>query len=194
MKAKEQLEKAEKIIDILFINSDCADTMDKKKDHIHSLKCREWVLKLKPEAGIALQIAALAHYIDRTNEKKRAKKENFDNYDEYKRKHAIESANIICEKLEIADFNKELIERVRYLIEHHEVSGDEESDVLKNADSLTFFNFDIYPYYESMGHQKTKEKIKFMYKRLSEKAKKMIEDVNYGNPEIEALVNEIIKE
>ncbi len=105
---KKQLLLAEKIIDSLFANSDCADPTDKKKDKNHSLKTREWILKLKEDASVSLQIAALAHDIDRTNEKRKAKKYDFTNYEEYKKQHAIASANIICEELKSAGFDSDI--------------------------------------------------------------------------------------
>ncbi|SVD31636.1 uncharacterized protein METZ01_LOCUS384490, partial [marine metagenome] len=38
------------------------------EDPVHAENVLEWVLKLKPDAGEALQLAALAHDIDRADE------------------------------------------------------------------------------------------------------------------------------
>jgi len=186
-KKAEALKKAEKIVADLFAKSNCADPMDRKKDRMHSLKAREWVLEMEPQASSALQIAALAHDIDRTIERRRAKVKDFATYEEYKKQHAKESANIICEELEKEGFNDNLIERVRYLIEHHEVGGDKEANILKDADSLTFFNMDIYPYLKGRGSERTREKIKFMYERLSDNGKRIVDSIEFRNGELRAL-------
>ena len=46
------------------------------EDPVHSKNTREWVLKLKPEADMALQIAALAHDIERSMDERKIRREN----------------------------------------------------------------------------------------------------------------------
>lgn len=183
-----------KEIEEIFRKSDCANLFDKEKDPTHSKLTLEWILKLKPDADEALQIAALSHDIDRAIEKRRVKKENFKDYENYKRGHAKESAKIICEILEKHDFDNNFIKKVKFLIENHETGGSEEVDILKEADSLTFFNWDIYFYLKDKGTEKTKEKIRFMYERLSEKAKKLVNQIKFKNKEIADLFKEAISE
>ena len=171
-------------------NSDCANLADREKDLAHATLVLEWVLKLDPDANEALQIAALGHDIDRAIEKRRVKKENFEKYEEYKGEHAKESAKIVCEILEKYSLEKEFVEKVRFLIENHEVGGSEEADILKEADSLTFFSFDVYYYLKDRGAKKTKDKISFMYKRLPKKAKKLVKQVEFKDKEVESLFKE----
>lgn len=173
-------------------NSDCANPADREKDPTHSKLVLKWVMKLKPSADEALQIAALGHDIDRAIEKRRVKKENFKDYEKYKKEHAKESAKIICEILEKHGLEKDFINKVKFLIKNHEVGGSKEVEMLKEADSLTFFSFDIYYYLKDRGSKKTKEKVRFMYKRLSEKARGLVNQVKFKNEKVESLFREAI--
>jgi len=179
-------------IERVLENSDCANPSNREKDPKHSKLVLEWVLRLKPDADEALQIAALGHDIDRAIERRRVKKENFKSYEEYKKEHAKESAKITCELLEKHSFEKSFVSKVRFLIENHEVGGSEEAEILKEADSLAFFNFDIYYYLKDRGNKKTKEKIRFMYERLSEKAKVLVNQVKFKDKEVKNIVKESI--
>jgi len=181
-----------KEIEEILKNSDCTNLADREKDPNHSKLTHEWVLKLKPNADDALQIAALGHDIDRAIEKRRVKKENFKDYDEYKKEHAKESAKITCELLEKHKFDKDFIKKVKFLIENHEVGGSTEVDILKEADSLSFFNWDIYFYLKDRGVEKTREKIRFMYKRLSQGARSLVGQVDFKDKKVADLIKEAI--
>lgn len=57
------------------------------------------------------------------------------------------------------------------MVIRHEVGGDEESDMIKDADSLSFFDVNAMRFVEKMtksyGKQKIKNKFDFMYNRIS---------------------------
>lgn len=161
---------------------------------IHAKKVRETLLELKPDADEALQIAALAHDIERSiTGETDSKLKDLSNYDKYKEEHAKRSTKIIKEILERHCCNKEFISRVYGLVEKHEVGGSPEIDLLKDADSITFFKFDIYLYLEDNNPEKTKGKIKFMYGRLSDKAKETIKNLKYNSEEVRELVFGVVK-
>ena len=181
-----------KEIERILENSDCANLTDREKDSTHSKLVLKWVLKLKPGADEALQIAALGHDVDRAIEKRRVKKEDFKDYEKYKKEHAKESAKIVCEILEKHDLERDFIHKVKFLVENHEVGGSEEVEILKEADSLTFFTFDIYYYLKDRGNKKTKEKVRFMHKRLSKEAKELINQIKFETKEVESLFGEAL--
>ncbi len=163
-----------------------------KEDYIHSQSVWKWVLKLKPDADIALQIAALGHDIDRSFPERRIKREDFESYDEYKKKHSLMAAKIVCELLKKFDFEKETIKKVKSLIEKHEVGGEGDVEILKEADSITFFEYNLPFYRKSHTLQETKDKIKFMYGRLSKKAKQLINQIKFKDHGIDELFKETI--
>jgi hypothetical protein len=162
-----------------------------KTEYDHSQSVWQWVLKLKPDADTALQIAALGHDIDRSFEDYRKMKAKFATYDEYKKEHALLSAKIMCDLLKKHNFDKTIINKVKNLIENHEVGGKGDVEILKEADSIAFFN--NLPYYRQTHTQKeTTDKIKFMYNRLNSKAKSMISEIKFNNIESTKLFNEAI--
>lgn len=158
---------------------------------IHAQLVLKWVLKLKPDADEALKIAALAHDIDRAitgiTEKDLS---DYSKINEFKKEHSIRSANFIAELLAKHEYQEETIKKVKGLVEKHEVGGDSESDILMNADSLAYFEYNIPSYLKRNGEERTKEKIKFMFSRLSDEAKKLVEQINFSNPQIANLVKE----
>ena len=156
---------------------------------IHAQLVLKWVLKLKPDADEALKIAALAHDIDRAitgiTEKDLS---DYSKINEFKKEHSVRSANYIAELLVKHECREEVIRKVKDLVEKHEVGGDSESDILMNADSLAYFEYNIPSYLKRNGEERTKEKIKFMFSRLSTDAKKLVELINFSDSQIASLV------
>lgn len=158
---------------------------------IHSGLVLKWVLKLKPDADEALKIAALAHDIDRAitgiTEKDLM---DYSKINEFKKEHAIRSAKFIGGIMKKYGYPEETIAKVKHLVENHESGGDEESNILMNADSLAYFDYNIPSYLKRNGEERAKEKIRFMYNRLSPEAQKLLTKIEFSNPEIDKLVKE----
>jgi hypothetical protein len=190
MNKAETLKLAEKVIETMFDNSTCKEEKY-STDRIHSIHTRKWVLRLKPNASIELQIAALGHDIDRTNDLRRIRSENYEDYEEYKKEHALLSAEILGDELIKHGIDLELVDKVKRIVEKHEVGGDEESDILKVADSLSFFEDNIELYYRTRGRDRTKFKIKFMYERLPDYAKDIIREIKFESKEIVEIEEEV---
>lgn len=161
----------------------------------HSELVLKWVLKLNPDSDEALKIAALSHDIDRAITKITEKDlTDYSKIDEFKKEHAIRSAKFICDILKKYNYSTETINRVKHLVENHEVGGDNDSNILMDADSLAYFDYNIPSYLKRNGRERTEEKIKFMYKRLSKKAKKLVSQIKFTDKEIESLVKESISQ
>jgi len=163
-----------------------------KTDLSHAKSTRKWILKLKPDANYALQISALAHDIERGLEPDyhNKTKEKFDNYEEHKRIHSEKSAKIIVEILEKHNYNQEFISKVKHLVLKHEFGGDFESNLLMDADSISFFEENFVQYYEKYGEEKARKKIRFMYNRMSDKAKTLVKDIQYDNSKLNLIFKE----
>lgn len=160
-----------------------------KTDLAHSESTRKWILKLKPDADSALQIAALTHDIERAYESEyyNKTKEKFDNYQEHKRIHSEKSAKIVTELLKKHSFDKAFISKVKHLVLKHEFGGDTESNLLMDADSISFFEENFVQYFEKFGEEKTRKKIRFMYNRMSDDAKQIIKKFSYNNLELNSI-------
>ena len=163
-----------------------------KVDVLHSKLTKKWLLELKPDADEALQIAALAHDIDRGATGITEGDADFSDYNEFTKKHGERGAKVIREILERNGFDEDFIEKVEYLVSVHEFGGSEEADVLKDADSIAFFEENIKVFLKRYGKEKTKFKIKFMYDRLSERAKNIVKEFEYGNPGLNSIFREVV--
>ena len=115
------------------------------EDPIHSKNTLEWLLKLKPNADEALKIAALGHDIERAIEEQKVRRKEYVSYDEFKKAHALNSAKILEEIMEECNVRKELVDEVFFLVSRHEIGGDRRVDVLRDADSISFFHVNL-PY------------------------------------------------
>ena len=115
------------------------------EDPLHAENTLEWLLKLDPFADEALQIAALVHDIDRALENK-VQRSDFNNFDDFKQAHASNSAKFLRTILEQYKVENSIAKEASRLVELHEVGGDPRSDLLKDADSISFFDVNL-PYY-----------------------------------------------
>lgn len=161
----------------------------------HSELVLKWVLELKPDADESLKIAAISHDLERAITKITEKDlKDYSKIDEFKKEHSIRSAQFASEILKKHNYPDDVILKVKNLIEKHEFGGDEESDILMNADSLAYFDYNIPSGLKRNGRERTKEKIKFMYKRLADKVKKLVQKIKYQDEDINKLIEESIAE
>ena len=74
--------------------------------------------------------------------------------------------------------SSEIIERVKMLVSRHEEGGNDDQNLLKDADSVSFFETNISlfltKHVQDVGKEKVREKFDWMYNRItSEKAKQI---------------------
>ena len=179
--AKKEIEK--------IINKSYCET-----DPEHSKTTHEWLMKLKPHADDALQIAALAHDIERGTRTQSKKSKKRENYPAQKEKHSKRSAKIITQLLKKYDFDKKFVKKIQNLVLKHEVGGNEESNTLMNADSLSFFQSNLTWYSQKHDKDTTKFKIKYMYNRMSPQAQKLAQKIKIKNKKTNQLYKKTISE
>lgn len=155
-----------------------------KKDGVkHLERTVYWLKQLKPNVDEAMLIAAFAHDIERPLRTKAAienVKESSGGYmnEDHLKQHQERGAEIIGEFLESIRAESMLIERVKMLISKHEVGGNDDQNLLKDADSISFFETNaprfLTKHLPLVGKEKVKEKFDFMFERItSEKAKEI---------------------
>lgn len=158
----------------------------------HSELTLKWLLKLKLDAGESLKISALAHDIERAVTGITEKDlKDYSKINEFKKEHAKRSAKITLDMMKKYGYNKQVLQKVKHLIEFHEEGGDEEQTILMEADSLAYFDYNILHYFERYGRERTKSKIQFMYKRLSQKARDLVKQIKLSK-EMKELFEEAI--
>ena len=142
----------------------------------HLVRTVYWVRQLKPNADEALLIAALAHDIERAyrdvdvNEDLATYNEDLET-DAYLSYHQRKSAEITAEFLDSHNADKDVINRVKMLISRHEVGGNEDQNILKDADSLSFLELiaEINLNQKTSGVNKAELRVKtnLMFKRIT---------------------------
>ena len=161
------------------------------EDPVHSKNTLEWLLKLEPEADIALQTAALGHDIERAIENRKIRREPFINYDEFKAAHAKNSAEILMKIMEDCSIKKQLADEIIRLVLRHETGGDQRSELLKNADSISFFDVNLPYYFKRNGWDETKQRCEWGYKRLSAEMKIIVMDITHEKNELNKIMKTI---
>ena len=149
-----------------------------KEIHIeHALRTVHWVKQFKPDADEGLLIAALGHDIEKAYRKPDMDKKRVSSgytTDDFLRLHQERGAEIIKDYLLREGADTGLADRVYMLISHHETGGNEEQNLLRDADSVSFF--EVYPSrmlkkVSEVGKDKVKEKLDWMFDRIgSERA------------------------
>ncbi len=162
------------------------------EDPDHSRNTLRWLLDLGPESDAALRIAALGHDIDRAVEG-RVRRADFADYDAFKAAHARNGAAILREIMrECGVADDALTQEVHRLVCAHEVGGDPRSDLLKDADSLSYFDVNLPRYFEREGWEETRRRCAWGYLRLSGRARSIVAGLELGDP-LRQLMNESIE-
>ncbi len=144
----------------------------------HARTALKWVLKLKPDADDALQVAALAHDIERAYQgEDKVDEKDFADYWEYKKVHASRGAEITVAILEKHGFDAEFVGKVKKLIINHEIGGYYEADILRDADSVSFFEENFDGFLQRYGKEESKFKADLMFNRMSEETKKFCREL-----------------
>lgn len=155
-------------------------------------KCKEWVLEVSESkehlivtgkcvkeidenASDIVVISCLLHDIERAFKDNRNPPESgeYGRWDdlEYNLWHGVRSADFSAEFLRRLDCGEDMIQKVRYLIINHEVGGDYEQNLIKDADSLSFLQTQVDKFIarvpEKFSKEHCKDKFEWMYNRIT---------------------------
>ncbi len=163
------------------------------EDPFHAQNTLDWLLKLDPRADVALQLAAFAHDIERALKKRKVRRGDFADYDRYKAAHAEHGARILQKIMTACRVPSDLAADVSRLVRRHEHGGNPRSDLLKDADSLSFFEVNLPFYFERNGSEETIRRGVWGYRRLSPGARLFLGNLHYPNTELGRLLETIIQ-
>ena len=163
------------------------------EDPIHSKNTLEWVLRLKPDADEALQIAALGHDIERAIEERKVRRVDYKDYDDFKDAHASNSAKILAEIMRACSISRKLANDSFYLVCHHETGATRHADILRDADSISFFHVNLPYYFIRNSVEETKRRYLWGYRRLPDNLKGLVGEFNYQNRELASLIKALPK-
>ena len=162
------------------------------EDPRHAENTLYLVLKLSTGVDPALQIAALAHDIDRAVPEW-VRREDYQNYDAFKEAHARRGARLLRGILEECGVENAIVKEACRLVKLHEVGGDPRSDLLRDADSISFFQVNMSLYYQREGWEETMRRCIWGYRRLSVRGKKSVETMPCDNELMADLLKEAIR-
>lgn len=165
-----------------------------RADFDHALDTWQWMLRLAPGAGLALQIAALFHDIERlvTEADVRVEHRAAD-YQTFKDDHARRGAEMTEDLLAAAGVGAEMRWRVGRLVARHEQppapDDPDASDLglLNDADALSFFSLNSPGYLDYYGPDQTRRKVAYTLARLRPEARERLRRLRL-RPEIAAAV------
>jgi hypothetical protein len=139
-----------------------------RADYLHALDAWQWVLRLEPAAGLAVQVAALFHDVERLLSEADARVEHHAaDYQAFKDRHAARGAELTCALLEELDVDLATRERVRWLVKKHERPGaDAALTLLNDADALSFFALNSSGFVRYFSPEHTRRKVAYTLARL----------------------------
>ncbi len=164
------------------------------EDPAHSRNTLKWLLKLKPDADMALKIAALGHDIERAVEGEKVQKTIFKDFNSFKKAHALNSARIIKAVMAECQVPPDVSRDVYELISKHETGGDPRSDLLQDADSLSYFEVNLPLYFKRNGWDETLRRSLWGLKRLSPRAREILPAFHYRDEELDRLIKAVFRE
>jgi len=148
------------------------------KELPHANGTLNWLLKIKPDADDTAKIAAFGHDIERALEKRVWIKidnlvDNFSKYKQDKRIHAeggAEAIDGILQKWKVSDEERAM---VRNMVANHEDGGNEEADIIRDCDSLSYLSENFDGFLKKYGSNIAKVKVEEMFGRITEARKKL---------------------
>ena len=165
------------------------------EDPAHAENTLAWLLRLAPEADAALRIAALAHDIDRAlPEGERVRRADFDDYDAFKAAHARNGARVLEDILRECGAPEPLIREACRLVALHEFGGDPRANLLRDADSLSFYETNLPLYLAREGEAEALRRARWGYKRLSSRARALLATIRHGDPAADRILARVLAE
>ncbi|WP_456432244.1 DUF4202 family protein [Thermosulfuriphilus sp.] len=160
------------------------------EDPLHAENTLKWLLHLCPKADEALKIAALGHDIERAMAAQKVKREDFPSYEAFKEAHAANSAQILKKIMKACGAEEAFIQEVCRLVKRHEKGGDPRSNLLKEADSLSFFEVNL-PFYATRNSlEETRRRCLWGLKRLSWPSLKLVSGFRFEDRKVQKILCE----
>lgn len=158
------------------------------EDPLHAENTLLWLRRLAPEADAALCLAAYAHDIDRADENTKVRRSDFQNYDAFKAAHAEHGAAVVGAILDEEGLPKEFTTDCCDLIRRHEVGGTPRANLLRDADSISYFDVNLPLYYQREGWDETLRRCRWGWLRLSPRAQQQVLTIRHRDETLNRLI------
>lgn len=161
------------------------------EDARHAEDTLAWLLRLKPDPGPALALAALGHDIDRVAERAPLRREAFETLAAFENAHAHRGACALRKLLDACGVASGVTARACWLVEHHECGGDPAADLLRDADRLSWFRMGLPAVYRDEGRTEAKQRCARAYACLSLAARRHFPGIHHDDPLLDCLLREV---
>ncbi|MCP3136032.1 DUF4202 family protein [Pyxidicoccus xibeiensis] len=139
-----------------------------RADYQHALDAWQWALRLRPDADLAVQAAALFHDVERLlTEADRGVEHPAPDSQAGKDAHAARGAELTCQVLEEVGADEPTCRRVKELVARHEhPSGDADLALIDDADALSFFSLNASGFIRYFDPEHSRRKVANTLARL----------------------------
>ncbi|WP_437276514.1 DUF4202 family protein [Sorangium sp. So ce375] len=160
-----------------------------RADYDHAIDVWQWMLRLEPRAGFAVQAAALFHDVERLVSEADVRIEHrAPDYQGFKDEHARRGAALTRAALAGVGLPPEVLDRIGALVASHErPGGDAELTLLNDADALSFFSLNSAGFLDCYGPEHTRAKVVYTLRRLRPEARALLPRIRC-RPEVEAMI------
>jgi len=153
-----------------------------RADYDHALDVWQWVLRLAPAAGLAVQLAALFHDVGRlVSEADRQGEPTAGEPLALEHAHAERGAKIALEVLAACGVTPSTCTEAARLIREHEgpspAALDADLKLLADADALSFFSLNSAGFADGHGADPTRERMRYRLGRMSAAAIRRLADI-----------------
>ncbi|KKQ40262.1 MAG: hypothetical protein US58_C0022G0011 [Candidatus Magasanikbacteria bacterium GW2011_GWA2_37_8] len=154
---------------------DSFNKINKSEEIKHFLRTVYWLKELKPDTDEALLTAAVSHDIERAfRQKDMDDKKTAVGFAgvEYYKTHELRGAEIVVDFLKKQNVQNDFIERVSMLISQHEEGGNDDQNLLKDADCISFFENNVSFFVSgseltASSVKKVKHKLDWMFDKIT---------------------------
>jgi hypothetical protein len=151
------------------------------RKHPHFERTVYWLCEFMPEATEAHRVAAYGHDIEHAFRPKEVPEEYLD--ETFLRNHQEGSVRILSEFLVSIGASQEMIKTVAHLVGRHEYGGDEEQDLLRDADSVSYIETKgermVTETVKEKGYDAVRDKLDWMINRIGSEERKDYARENY---------------
>jgi Domain of unknown function (DUF4202) len=163
-----------------------------KADLDHALDTWQWMLRLEPEIGLAPQIAALFHDIERLESEPRERIEHrAPDAQSLKAAHTQKRSERVFSLLTGIGVGVDDAARARDLVFAYERrAGDPDAVLLDDADALSFLSLNSSAYIDYFGVAQTRRKVAYTLARVGPRAKEKLDHLRL-RPDVERLLREV---
>lgn len=184
------------VIDQILARHRALHDLDKplvRADYQHALDTWQWVLRLEPEADLAVQVAALFHDVERLLSEADVRVEHkAEDYQLFKDAHAALGAELTCSLLGELAVDGATCERVRWLVTQHERPGEDSALALLNdADALSFFSLNSSGFIRYFSPEHSRRKVAYTLARLRPKHRARLERVRLA-PAVRGMLDALL--